>query len=84
MYSVVDLFAGAGGLSLGFRQTQKFEIKAAFEKNLNAQKTYIKNHKDTDMYKDVCTAVYKDIINKYSPSKVARQIESLYNECLCY
>ena len=65
MYSVVDLFAGAGGLSLGFRQTQKFEIKAAFEKNLNAQKTYIKNHKDTDMYKDVCTAVYEDIINKY-------------------
>ena len=65
MYSVVDLFAGAGGLSLGFRQTQKFEIKAAFEKNLNAQKTYIKNNKDTDMYKDVCTAVYEDIINKY-------------------
>ena len=65
MYSVVDLFAGAGGLSLGFRQTQKFEIKAAFEKNLNAQKTYIKNHKDTDMYEDVCTAVYEDIINKY-------------------
>ena len=65
MYSVVDLFAGAGGLSLGFRQTKKFEIKAAFEKNLNAQKTYIKNHKDTDMYKDVCTAVYEDIINKY-------------------
>lgn len=65
MYSVVDLFAGAGGLSLGFQQTQKFEIKAAFEKNENAQKTYIKNHKDTDMYEDVCTAVYEDIINKY-------------------
>ena len=65
MYSVVDLFAGAGGLSLGFRQTQKFEIKAAFEKNLNAQKTYKKNHKDTDMYEDVCTTVYEDIINKY-------------------
>lgn len=28
--------------------------------------------------------ISKDIINKYSPSKVARQIESLYNECLCY
>ena len=26
-YSVVDLFAGAGGLSLGFMQTNKYDIK---------------------------------------------------------
>lgn len=31
-YSVVDLFAGAGGLSLGFMQTGKYDIKVAFEK----------------------------------------------------
>lgn len=31
-YSVVDLFAGAGGLSLGFVQTGKYEIKVAFER----------------------------------------------------
>lgn len=31
MYSVIDLFAGAGGLSLGFQQTQKYTIKVAFE-----------------------------------------------------
>ena len=31
MYKVVDLFAGAGGLSLGFMQTRKYDIKVAFE-----------------------------------------------------
>lgn len=41
-YSVVDLFAGAGGLSLGFMQTQKYDIKVAFENNKNMQETYRK------------------------------------------
>ena len=36
-YSVVDLFAGAGGLSLGFMQTQKYDVKVAFENNKNMQ-----------------------------------------------
>ena len=31
MYRTIDLFAGAGGLSLGFLQTGKFDIKVAFE-----------------------------------------------------
>lgn len=39
-YSVVDLFAGAGGLSLGFMQTQKYDVKVAFENNKNMQETY--------------------------------------------
>ena len=38
-YKVVDLFAGAGGLSLGFMQTGKFEIVAAAENNPGARKT---------------------------------------------
>lgn len=41
-YSVVDLFAGAGGLSLGFLQTGKYEIKVAFENNPDMQATYKK------------------------------------------
>ncbi|PZE20325.1 DNA cytosine methyltransferase [Paenibacillus xerothermodurans] len=40
----VDLFSGAGGLSLGFLQTGQVKIVAAVENNESAQKTYIRNH----------------------------------------
>lgn len=53
-YSVVDLFAGAGGLSLGFLQTNKYEIKVAVENNENAQQTYKKNHPGVRLFNDVC------------------------------
>lgn len=56
-YSVVDLFAGAGGLSHGFIQTGRFEVKAAFENNPNAQKTYNRNHDETIVYDDVSIAL---------------------------
>lgn len=59
MYKVIDLFAGAGGLSLGFKQTGKYEIAAAFEINKNAQNTYKKNHEGTIVFSDVCSADYK-------------------------
>ena len=42
-YSVIDLFAGAGGLSLGFKMTGQFELVAAAEINENAKATYKKN-----------------------------------------
>ena len=44
MYKVVDLFAGAGGLSLGFMQTKKYDIKVDFENNPNMHATYNKNN----------------------------------------
>lgn len=44
MYKIVDLFAGAGGLSLGFEMTEKFEVVTFVENNKNAAKTYLKNH----------------------------------------
>lgn len=65
MYKVVDLFAGAGGLSLGFMQTQKFEIKVAFENNPNMQETYRLNHSKVDVRGDVCGADYKELEKQY-------------------
>jgi DNA (cytosine-5)-methyltransferase 1 len=60
-YSIVDLFAGAGGLSYGFLQTGRFYIKAAFENNLNAQKTYKRNHGNAEVYNDVSDALSDEI-----------------------
>lgn len=65
MYKVVDLFAGAGGLSLGFEQTKKYDIKVAFENNPEMQATYRLNHPDTDVRGDVCAADYTAIQEQY-------------------
>lgn len=65
MYTVVDLFAGAGGLSLGFKQTQKYDIKVAFENNPEMKKTYKRNHPQTEVCDDVCSADYQAIQKKY-------------------
>lgn len=65
MYKVVDLFAGAGGLSLGFKQTKKYDIKVAFENNPEMQATYRLNHPETDVRGDVCTADYTAIQEQY-------------------
>lgn len=43
MFKTIDLFAGAGGLSLGFRSTGQFELVAAAEINKSARETYRKN-----------------------------------------
>ncbi|WP_161568746.1 DNA cytosine methyltransferase [Exiguobacterium sp. SH1S21] len=43
-YDLIDLFSGAGGLSNGFMQTDKFNIVGAVEINKAAQQTFIKNH----------------------------------------
>lgn len=43
MLKTIDIFAGAGGLSLGFQRTGRVQIIAAAEINKNASKTYMKN-----------------------------------------
>jgi len=48
-YKVVDLFCGAGGLSLGFQQEGQFSIVAAVENNQNARATYLKNYTDKEL-----------------------------------
>jgi len=45
-YNLIDLFAGAGGLSNGFQQTGRFEIAGAVEINKAAIETYVRNHKN--------------------------------------
>lgn len=65
MYSVIDLFAGAGGLSLGFQQTQKYDIKVAFENSPYMQDTYRHNHPEVEVQGDVCAADYTDIVRRY-------------------
>jgi DNA (cytosine-5)-methyltransferase 1 len=44
MLKTLDLFAGAGCLSYGFKQTGEFRIVAAAENNINARNTFLKNH----------------------------------------
>lgn len=43
-YDLIDLFSGAGGLSNGFMQTDRFNIVGAIEINKAAQLTFVKNH----------------------------------------
>ncbi|MDD3243987.1 MAG: DNA cytosine methyltransferase [Eubacteriales bacterium] len=43
MLKTIDLFAGAGGLSLGFQLTGEFELLAAAEISKNAKATYKAN-----------------------------------------
>ncbi|MFF2447921.1 DNA cytosine methyltransferase [Neobacillus sp. NPDC058068] len=65
---VMDLFAGAGGLSNGFEQTEKFEVKVAVEINPNARITYEKNHykvnKKVKMLEDITLINYKELIEE--------------------
>jgi DNA (cytosine-5)-methyltransferase 1 len=60
-YSIVDLFAGAGGLSYGFLQTGRYYIKAAFENNHYARQTYKYNHVNAEIYNDVMDALSDEI-----------------------
>ncbi|MNV50611.1 Modification methylase HaeIII [compost metagenome] len=53
MYRLLDLFAGAGGMSLGFMQTERFDIAVAVEKNDYAKATYERNHENTEVLSDI-------------------------------
>jgi len=64
MYTVIDLFSGAGGLSQGFKQAG-FDIKAAFEKSDSAKATYRKNFPGVAIYDDVINADYHALQKKY-------------------
>ncbi|MBW5444743.1 DNA cytosine methyltransferase [Cohnella sp. CFH 77786] len=64
MYRVLDVFAGAGGMSLGFVQTGSFEIGVAVEKNESAQATYLQNHGQTTMLSDILDITDYDLFQR--------------------
>lgn len=64
-YKLIDLFAGAGGLSLGFENTGRFESKVAVEKNPYAQDTYRENFPGVDYCDDINDIDFSGYNEKY-------------------
>lgn len=68
-FTVLDLFAGAGGLSNGFEKAG-FNIVAAVEYDKRIEKTYLYNHPNTKLFVD-------DIRNVAGSEKDKRSVESI-------
>lgn len=66
MFTVVDLFAGVGGLSLGFRQAG-FNIVIANEIDKDIAQAYVTNHPETKMINEDITQL--DIDTVFRPYK---------------
>ena len=57
MYKIVDLFSGAGGLSLGFTLTNQFEIVGAIDNWKPACETFKFNHPYLDQNSIICADI---------------------------
>ncbi|MFM9279239.1 DNA cytosine methyltransferase [Paenibacillus jiagnxiensis] len=64
MYRLLDLFAGAGGMSLGFMQTGRYNIAVAVEKNDYAKATYERNHENTEVLSDILDITDYDLFKR--------------------
>ena len=63
--NVADLFAGVGGLSLGFKMAG-CDVKFAVEFNKDIAESYAKNHKETEMFADdICNIDVTELHKKY-------------------
>jgi len=66
---LIDLFCGAGGLSLGFEMA-KFEVDLAIELEENYYRAYEGNHPETlSLNKDITDLNCRDISDKYLKNK---------------
>lgn len=60
-YKLASLFAGIGGIDLGFEQTEGFETIWANEIDNDSAKTYKMNHTGNLIIDDICNIKAKDI-----------------------
>jgi DNA (cytosine-5)-methyltransferase 1 len=65
----VDLFAGCGGLSLGF-QNAGFDIVAAFDNWIPAIEVYQDNFKHSIFNKDLSKKEFYEIIASFNPEMI--------------
>lgn len=63
-YTVVDLFAGVGGLSYGFSQSDRFEIILANEMQKDIAKAYTLNHPAVNMLQGDIKDLSEDILRQ--------------------
>ncbi len=65
-YALLDLFAGCGGLSQGFRDAG-FRITTAVEWWAPAAETYRRNHPDTKLFEGDIARVREQLFTRYNP-----------------
>lgn len=70
MYSILDLFAGCGGLGLGFKKNKNFNIQLANDIWEPAKNTYVYNNKDIPFILNDIKNIDEYIIKKYMPNGV--------------
>ena len=63
-YTVVDLFAGVGGLSYGFSRNDRFEIILANEMQKDIAKAYTINHPSVNMLQGDIKNLSEDILRQ--------------------
>ena len=63
-YTVVDLFAGVGGLSYGFSRNEHYEIILANEMQKDIAKAYTINHPSVNMLQGDIKSLSEDILRQ--------------------